>query len=159
MSPQFDLSQRLQRAWAFSQKLPFGKRVYSRLLGLMVPYTATVSPHVEVFQPGRAEVVIRDKRRLRNHLRSVHAIALANAAELAGNLALIASMPQGMRFIVTGMDLRYLKKARGVIRAVGSCPLPVTEEKQSIVLSVSLIDANRVEVATATITSLVDRLR
>ena len=63
---------------------------------------------------------------MRNHLDCVHAIALANLAELAGNVALVYSLPDDARFIVSGMEIEYLKKARGTITAIGEPPVPRT---------------------------------
>ena len=62
-------------------------------------------------ETGRSTVVMRDRRSVRNHLRSVHAVALANLVELTANVALSYSMPDDARFIVAGMELDYIKKA------------------------------------------------
>ncbi len=69
---------------------------------------------------------MRDRRAVRNHLDCVHAIALANLAELAGNVALAYSLPDDARFIVSGMEIEYVKKARGTITAIGESPVPRT---------------------------------
>ena len=42
--------------------------------------------------------------------------------ELTGNLALAYSLPDDARFIVAGMSLDYVKKARGTI--TGECRIP-----------------------------------
>ena len=68
-----------------------------------------------MLRAGYAEVVMQDKRAVRNHLDCVHAIALANLAELAGNVALAYSLPDDARFIVSGIEIEYVKKARGTI--------------------------------------------
>ena len=70
-----------------------------------------------------------DRRAVRNHLDCVHAIALANLAELAGNVALVYSLPDDARFIVSGMEIEYLKKARGTITAIGESPVPRTSAR------------------------------
>lgn len=54
---------------------------------------------------------------MRNHIGTVHAIALCNMAELAGGLATDAAMPSTMRWIPKGMSVRYLRKARGQMTA------------------------------------------
>jgi acyl-coenzyme A thioesterase PaaI-like protein len=96
-----------------------------------------------------------DRRAVRNHLDSVHAIALANLAELAGNLALMYSLPDDARFIVSGMDIEYTKKARGVITAVGEPPVPRSATRARYDVPVTLRDAGGEEVARAVLHSLV----
>jgi len=79
----------------------------------MVPYTASIGAVVERFEPGHVLVSLRDRRGVRNHLRSVHAIALANVGELSTGLAVLGAMGGDVRGILTGLEVAYLKKARG----------------------------------------------
>jgi acyl-coenzyme A thioesterase PaaI-like protein len=65
-------------------------------------------------------VRVCDRLRVRNHLGTVHAIALCNAAELAGGLATDATLPSALRWIPKGMSVRYLKKARGTLHATAT---------------------------------------
>lgn len=107
----------LQR-WDSFSRLPFGRALFSRLIGFVVPYSGSIGAEVVELRPGRAEIRMADRRRLRNHLRSLHAVALTNLAEMTGNLALMSRQPaRGARWIVTGFDSTYLKKARGPITA------------------------------------------
>ncbi|AUX24354.1 hypothetical protein SOCEGT47_048910 [Sorangium cellulosum] len=145
----------LRDLWDRLHRLPGGKRLFSRLIGAMAPYTDTIRADVELLERGRAEVSMRDRPRLRNHLRSVHAVALVNLAELTGNTALSYALPDDARFIVAGLSIEYLKKARGAIRAVCECPVPESSERREYQIPVSLRDAAGVEVARATLRSLV----
>ena len=96
-----------------------------------------------------------DRRAVRNHLDCVHAIALANLAELAGNVALAYSLPDDARFIVSGMEIEYTKKARGTITAIGEPPVPRTASRAQYDVPVTLRDASGDEVARAILHSLV----
>lgn len=89
----------------------------SRLVCLRAPYFASIAPRIERLEPGLCVVAIRDRRAVRNHIGTVHAIALCNMAELAGGLATDAAMPPTMRWIPKGMSVRYLRKARGPMTA------------------------------------------
>ncbi|WP_341913481.1 DUF4442 domain-containing protein [Ferrovibrio terrae] len=106
------------KQWAGLCRLPFGRHLFNLMIGLTVPYAATIGPQVVELVPGYARARMTDRRRVRNHLRSLHAVALTNLAELTANLALMSRQPaKGTRWIVTGFDSDYLKKARGPITA------------------------------------------
>ena len=72
--------QAFRKGWQRLSPLPLGKWAFSRLVGRMVPYSGSIRPYVEVLSPGYGRISIRDRRGLRNHLRSVHAIARALSA-------------------------------------------------------------------------------
>ena len=71
----------------------------------MIPYTGSTWPRVEQLEPGHARISIRQRRRLEQHLGSIHAIALANVAEFASGAAMSTALPPGHRGIVTRMRL------------------------------------------------------
>ncbi len=107
--------------WRRLSAFPGGRWLFSQLLGWRVPYSGSVSPRVLVLEPGRARVRIVERRAVRQHLGSVHAIALMNVAEMASGLAMMGALPAGMRGIVTNIHIEYFKKARGVLEAESRC--------------------------------------
>jgi acyl-coenzyme A thioesterase PaaI-like protein len=129
--------------------------VFSRLVGRFAPYSGSIHATVTVLRAGYAEVQMPDRRAVRNHLNCVHAVALANLAELAGNVAFMYSLPDDARFIVSGMDIAYTKKARGTITAIGEPPIPRTSARAHYDVVVTLRDAAGDEVARAILHSLV----
>jgi acyl-coenzyme A thioesterase PaaI-like protein len=154
--PRLDGSRNLLRdMWNLLSGMPGGKRVFSRLLGRLAPYSGTIHATVTVLRAGYAEVQMHDRRSVRNHLDCVHAIALANLAELAGNVALMYSLPDDARFIVSGMDIEYIKKARGTITAVGEPPVPRSAARAQYDVPVTLRDDRGEQVARAVLHSLV----
>ena len=139
----------LRNWWARLSTLPGGKALFSRLFGLAIPYSGSVRPVIHVLGPGRAVIAMGDRRGVRNHLASIHAIALTNLAEMTTGLALGFGLPDGMRTILVRVECEFLKKARGTITA--ACDAPVfTEivEKEVLVESV-LADASGAVVARA----------
>ena len=145
----------VRESWDILQGLPQGKRLYSALLGLYVPYTGSMGAQVEHIGMGEACVALKERRGVRNHLRSIHAIALANLVELAGNLALSYSMPVDARFIVSRMEIDYIKKARGTIRARCRCPIPTSNERQTYIIPVEVFNEAGELLVKATLHSLV----
>lgn len=145
----------LREFWDRVHNLPGGKKLFTRAIGMAAPYTGTIGAEVEKLSRGHAEVTLRDRRAVRNHLDCVHAIALCNLAELAGNVALAYSLPDDARFIVAGLDIEYLKKARGTIRAVVDSPVPETSARCEYPVVVNMLDAAGEVVARCTLRTLV----
>jgi acyl-coenzyme A thioesterase PaaI-like protein len=145
----------LRDAWDLLSKIPGGKFVFSRLVGRMAPYSGSISAVVTTLRPGYAEVHMQDRRSVRNHLDCIHAIAVANLAELAGNIALAYSLPDDGRFIVSGMEIDYVKKARGTIIAIGELAIPRSSARAQYDVHVMVRDSSGDLVAQVVIHSLV----
>lgn len=116
--------ERLLKLWRQLNGLPGGRWLFTQVVKLMIPYTGSVSPRVDLLEPGHARIAIRQRRRLEQHLGSIHAIALANVAEFASGAAMSTALPAGYRGIVTKLRMEYFKKARGTVTAEARTQLP-----------------------------------
>ena len=131
----------LFRAWNRLRPLPGGTWVFSRLLGWKVPYTGSIGAHVRELGPGHARITLRDRRAVRQHLGSVHAVALLNLGEVTSGLAMLAALPSGVRGIVTRLSAEYPKKARGLLTAVSRVTVPAVTEPVEQVVTADITDA------------------
>lgn len=149
----FTPATRLERYWRRLAPLPGGRWLFGRILGLMVPYSGSVRPMVRELEPGRAVVALRERRGLRNHLGSVHAIALANVGELASGLAMTLALPPEARGIPIRVEIDYQKKARGTITAHGrAAPPPGIPAERDDTATAELVDENDEVVARLIVT-------
>lgn len=116
--------EQLANLWTRCIGLPAGRWIFSRLFGWFVPYSGSIGATVQELEPGHCRVTINDRRALRNHLRSVHAVALVNAGEMTSGLAMTLALPPDIRGIVTRIAADYLKKARGPLVATARVTVP-----------------------------------
>jgi acyl-coenzyme A thioesterase PaaI-like protein len=92
-------------------KRPLGSQLFSVLYALKAPYFRTVRPQVRAMAPHRAEVEVRLRWGVRNHIGTLHAIAAVNGLEAAMGLLAEATCPSEKRWIPVGMTVRYVAKA------------------------------------------------
>lgn len=136
-------------------RLPAGHWLFSFIVCRMAPYFSSIKPIITALRPNYAEVKIKKRRRVTNHLNTVHAIAMCNMAELAAGMMTDVSVPLNSRWIPTDMHVEYLKKAKTdlVATADGEAIDWQTEGKKSIRVEVK--DTHGVLVFSAQITMLV----
>lgn len=129
-----------------------GPSAFSNMACQMAPYFGTINPEISVLAPGRAEVNVPFRKEITNHLASVHAIALCNAAELAGGMMTEVSIPSGARWIPKGMSVEYLAKAKTSIHAIADGSDIDWHTPGDKIVPVEIFDEAGVKVFTARIT-------
>jgi acyl-coenzyme A thioesterase PaaI-like protein len=141
--------------WKRARGTKLGRWLFSRGVGRFAPYTGTIGARIESLESGHSSVSMRDRKAVRNHLDSIHAVALANLTELSGSLAIIASMQPNTRMIPIRLETEYLKKARGTVTAEGRCQIPDPGFEGELTGDVVIRDGSGDEVARGRVTVLI----
>lgn len=142
---------RVLKLHAKLSKYPFGNFLFSTSVARMAPYFTTIKPRIKEIRHNYILVSMKKRRSVQNHLKTVHAIAMCNLCEFAGGICMEASIPKHRRWIPTGMEVQYLKKANTDLTA--SCDLSEVdwENCSEVFCMVDVKDLDGVVVMTAKI--------
>lgn len=134
------MSEMLFSAWKKLTTRPGGKNEFSSMLGEMIPYSGSIGAVIQELRPGYARVLLKDRKKVRNHLGSIHAIALANLGELTTGMAAMAAMPPKTRSIVRNLEISYEKKARGTLISTCVCEIEPPEKNREYLIQAEIRD-------------------
>lgn len=137
---------------AYEAYKSIGKENYGKLVGKMAPYFSTIDPQFVEMRPGYVEISIKNRDEIHNHIGSIHAAAMCNAAELVGGMLTDISLPDGKRWIPSAMNVQYLAKAKTDLRAVADGSGIDWSTLGELVVPVTLFDVDGKKVFTAQIT-------
>lgn len=94
--------------------------VVSGIFGRVVPFVGTSHLRYEELTPERVVVSIRNRRPVQNHIKGVHAAAMALLAETATGFAVGMNLPDDKLPLIKSLKVDYLKRTRGNMRAVAT---------------------------------------
>jgi len=129
-----------------------GSDAFSKMACQFAPYFSTINPVISELRPNAATVQVPFRKEITNHLGTVHAIAMCNAAELAGGMMTDVSIPDGARWIPKGMTVEYLAKAKTDVTATASAEGVDWQSEGDKVVTVDIHDTEGKKVFTARIT-------
>ncbi len=133
-------------------RYPAGKWLFSRLVSWRAPYFASIGGVFKELRAGFVEVHLKNRRKVHNHIGTVHALAIGNLCELAAGTLIEASLPKHLRWIPKSMTINYLKKAATDLRAVCEIPAPEQIQPGDLGMHINVYDRNNVVVVSAVIT-------
>ena len=132
-------------------RLPLGHWLFTRMVCFQAPYFGSIRPLFRDLRPGSCTVFMRKRRRVKNHIGTVHALAMGNLCELAAGLVMESSLPADMRWIPRGMKIEYLRKAETDVTATATLVEQAWGDAMDVPVSVSVRDEGGEEVVSATI--------
>ncbi|WP_203566795.1 hotdog fold domain-containing protein [Aestuariimicrobium ganziense] len=97
-----------------------GERIFDIVFARMAPYFSTVRPHFTRVEPNHVELVIGKRRRVHNHIGTVHVIAICNGLEAAMGCLAEVTVPADKRWIPRGMQVTYPAKADSDITCIAT---------------------------------------
>ncbi len=131
-------------------KLPYGNKLFTMYAANRAPYFKTVSPLITKLVPGECHCFIKKRKKVENHIGTMHVIAICNGLEMAMGFMAEASIPKNLRWIPKGMDVKYTAKAGSDIRC--EAVLPNNEWVEGdLPVSVKAYDENNIVVVEGTI--------
>ena len=138
-------------------QFPLGRRVFSKMICLLTPYFSSIKPVITELDHGYCSVSMKKRRAVTNHIKTVHAIAMCNMAELSGGLLTEVSLPKGTRWLPSGMSVQYLIKAQTDLIAIADGRNIDWDDEGDKMVPVEIKDINDEVVFTAKITMNVKR--
>lgn len=132
-------------------KIPGGKIIFAKLVGLSAPFFSKIHPIFVDLRPAYCETQIKDRRGVRNHLGTINAGALCSMAEMTGGLALDSVVPSNLRWIPKTMTVQYIAKASGTITAISEFDQAIVKSGD-VVIPINVSNASGDTVFTADIT-------
>jgi len=93
-------------------------RVLNLLLGRIIPFNRPHGVRVLELAPDRVRTTLDYRRKNHNHIRGVHACAIATVAEFSSGLMLLSRLdPACYRLIMARLEVDYLYQAKSAIVA------------------------------------------
>ena len=112
----------MSRMAARVAKLPVSWRrlALTVMFGKVVPFLSTAGLRFEEVSQQRLVVSLRNRRKVQNHIKGIHAAAMALLAETATGFVVGMNVPDDKLMLLKSMKIDYLKRAQGDMRASAS---------------------------------------
>lgn len=140
-------SNRLSRIVAKIHRLPavLHTPALSLLFGSQVKFAGTARVRVHALSQQQAVMSLANTRKVQNHIKGVHAAAMALLAESASGLLVGMNVPDDKLPLIKSLKVDYLKRASGGLRAEASLtPEQIqaihTQEKGEVRVAVCVTD-------------------
>jgi len=120
-SPELNTMEKLPAMLGLYSRLsrfPAGNWLFSKALCLKAPFFQSIDPRVVRLESGYSEWHLQKKRKVTNHIGTVHALAMGTLAEMCAGTCIEATLPSHLRWIPKRMTVEYLAKATTSLKGV-----------------------------------------
>lgn len=97
---------------------PLRNPVMSFLFGRGVPYFGTTGVLIHSLTTTEAEMSVKNRRRVQNHIQGIHACAMSVLAEAATGMLVGINVPDDKLPLIKNMNISYKRLAQGDLRAI-----------------------------------------
>lgn len=150
---------RLSQTVSQIQKLPKFTHQFamSKAFGNVIKYAGHSGIRFEALSEKECIVSIKNKKKVQNHIGGVHAAAMALLAETATGFAFGMNVPDNKLPLIKKMDIDYVKRSTGDMRAVATLTEDQikhiqSEDKGEVVVPVVIADDANAEPIKANMT-------
>lgn len=96
---------------------PVKSVVLSRIFGRIVPMVGTAGIRYDRVTPNEVVCYLPNKRPMQNHIKGVHAAAMALLAETATGFVTMLNVPDDRLIVIKSLQVNYRKIAQGSLTA------------------------------------------
>jgi acyl-coenzyme A thioesterase PaaI-like protein len=137
----------LNRTAATINRLPgfMRPRALSLAVGKVVPFVGTSRLRIEELTEERVTASIRNRRRVQNHIKGVHAAAMTLLAETASGFVVGMNLPDDKLPLIKSLKVDFKKRTKGDMRVVATLTQEQrerlkTEERGDFLVEVHVTD-------------------
>lgn len=132
---------------------PLRYPVMSFLFGRGVPYFGTTGIFIHCLTTTRTEMSVKNRRRVQNHIKGIHACAMSVLAEAATGMLIGINVPDDKLPLIKNMNISYKRLAQGDLKAISHLEAHQVEQirnsdKGEIIVPVKITDESGNEPAT-----------
>jgi acyl-coenzyme A thioesterase PaaI-like protein len=139
------MTQMVERLNRFSPALRYF--LLSKSFGRVVPFFGTAGIRIEELSHSQVVMTLQNRRKVQNHIRTVHAAAMTLLAESATGILMGMNVPDDKYMVIKSLHVDFQKKASGAMQAVAKLTPEQVRSAQNdaegeILVSVSVSDAS-----------------
>lgn len=139
------MTQMVERLNRFSPALRYF--LLSKSFGRVVPFFGTAGIRIEELSHSQVVMTLQNRRKVQNHIRTVHAAAMTLLAESATGILMGMNVPDDKYMVIKSLHVDFQKKASGAMKAVATLTPEQVRSAQNdaegeILVSVSVTDAS-----------------